>query len=152
TAKERIYANPGRPGQAPLDTTPPSAVAAAAHKLGVRPADVVMARLRPGAIVPAVTVIGRLGGALTSHDRAHLLLRIAPVASHSHLIDPAPLLDAWRLTARGAIGPTTSRTPGGERLTLGRAMLLGDRQLGRMVLTDSRVHLTRAGRDDVRSG
>jgi cell wall-associated NlpC family hydrolase len=102
--------------------------------------------------VPAGTVIGRLGGALTANGRAHLILRIRPAGDHSHQIDPAPLLDAWRLAARGAIGPTTSHTPGGNRLTLGRAMLLGDRQLARMVLTDARVHLTHAGRDDVRSG
>jgi hypothetical protein len=120
--------------------------------MGVSPADVVMARLRPGAVVAAGTVIGRLGGALTSHERAHLLVRIRPAGAHAHHIDPAPLLEAWRLAARGAIGPTTTRTPAGRRLTLGRAMLLSDRQLARTVLTDSRVHLTSAGRGDIRSG
>src|SRR5439155_2156238 len=156
--KERLYAHPARAGSLPhggraqLDAAPPSVLAAAARRLGVRPADAVMARLRPGAIVAAGTVIGHLGGALTSHGRAHVLVRIRPAGDRSHEIDPAPLLEAWRLAARGAMGPTSSHTTSGTPLGLGRTMLLSDHQLARMVLTDPRVHLTHAGRDDVRSG
>jgi membrane-bound lytic murein transglycosylase B/cell wall-associated NlpC family hydrolase len=156
--KERLYAHPARDesrshgGAAQMDAAPRSVLAAAARRLGVRPASVVMARLRPGAVVPAGTVIGRLGGAVTSHGRAHVIVRIRPAGGRAHEIDPAPILEAWRLAARGAMGPTSAKTKDGQPLTLGRTMLLSDRQLGRMVLGDDRVRLTHAGRDDVRSG
>src|SRR5207244_2431507 len=75
-----------------------------------------------------------------------------PADPHSPPIDPPPVLEAWRLAARGAMGPTSSHTASGTPLGLGRTLLLSDHQLARMVLTDPRVHLTHAGRDDVRSG
>ncbi|HEY3019798.1 MAG TPA: lytic murein transglycosylase [Solirubrobacteraceae bacterium] len=156
--KERLYAHPARPGALPhggraqLDAAPQSVLAAAARRLGVRPDEAVMARLRPGAIVAAGTVIGHLGGALSSHGRAHVLVRIHPAGKHALQIDPSPILEAWRLAARGAMGPTSSRTSSGTPLGLGRTMLLSDHQLARMVLADPRVDLTDAGRDDVRSG
>jgi cell wall-associated NlpC family hydrolase len=147
TGKERLYAHPSRDSAAPV-----SVMAAAARRLGVRQSEVVAATLRPGAVVPAGTVIGRLGGALTSHGRAHVLVRIRPAGGRTRQIDPAPLLEAWRLAARGAMGPTSAKTEDGAPLGIGRTMLLSDRQLGRAVLDDDRVHLTHAGRDDVRSG
>jgi hypothetical protein len=147
--KERLYANPALAEHA---AAPAGVMAKAARRLGVKQAEVVMARLRPGAVVPAGTVIGHLGGALTSHDRAHVLVRIRPAGGRAHQIDPSPILEAWRLAARGAMGPTSARTKDGRPLGLGRTMLLSDRQLSRAVLRDDRVHLTHAGRDDVRSG
>jgi len=89
---------------------------------------------------------------VTSHGRAHVLVRIRPAGAHSHNIDPAPLLEAWRLAARGAIGPTSAKAPNGRPLGLGRTLLLDDHQLARAVLLDHRVRLTHAERDDIRSG
>jgi len=157
-SKERLFAHPTRPdaaqagGTVQLDAAPPSVIAAAARTLGVSRSEVVMSRLRPGAEVPAGTILGRVGGTRTSYGRAGLLLRIRPAGKRARSIDPAPLLEAWRLGARGALGPVSAHTKKGHHLGLGRTLLLSDRQLGKLVLRDKRVDLTQSSRDEIRAG
>jgi murein DD-endopeptidase MepM/ murein hydrolase activator NlpD len=98
-------------------------------------------KLRPGTRVVAGTVLGRIGRT-HSHRPPHVLFRIRPAGRGAPSIDPAPILDGWRLLQ--AAGELPSR---GEHVWQMSAHALATR-----VLTDPRVQIYDCGRADIRAG
>jgi hypothetical protein len=160
--KERLFAHPSRPnvlpngGRRQLDAAaPPSVMAAAARALGLKPSEIVLKRLRPGARVVAGTILGRLGGRSTIEGRAHVKFRVRPAGKGAPAIDPTPLLDGWKLLRSTEVyGPAGSSTlfSRRERVGVGRLLLMGKGAIAARVLADPRIKIYDAGRNDIRSG
>jgi hypothetical protein len=104
--------------------------------------------LRPGASVAAGTILGRVGG-------SGVTFSITPGGSSKPLKDPAPVLNGWRLLgAASPYRPTIAAISGsnGAAASAGRALLMTQAQLERVVLGDSRVQIYACGRADVQAG
>jgi murein DD-endopeptidase MepM/ murein hydrolase activator NlpD len=160
--KERLFAHPERPavlpvgGQRQLDAAaPPSVMAAAARALGLKPSEIVLRRLKPGARVVAGTILGRLGGHSTDGGRAHVKFKVRPAGKGAPAIDPTPLLDGWKLLRTTEVyGPAGSSTLFSRRKSVGvgRLLLMNKGSLAARVLADPRIQIYEAGRNDIRSG
>ena len=160
--KERLFANPSRPnvlpvgGERQLDAAaPPSVMAAAARALGLKPSEIVLRRLKPGARVVAGTILGRLGGSSTVNGRAHLKFKVRPAGKGAPAIDPTPLLDGWKLLRTTEVyGPAGSSTLFSRRKSVGvgRLLLMNKGALATRVLADPRIQIYEGGRDDIRAG
>ena len=114
--------------------------------LALPPAEVRMQRLHPGALVLAGTVLGRLGG--KPHGPApHLRFTIQPASAAAPLIDPAPVLDGWRLRERTSLYRGRAPHP-----SIGQALLMDPASLARLVLADRRITIYACGRADIANG
>ena len=114
--------------------------------LALPPAEVRMQRLHPGALVLAGTVLGRLGG--EPHGPApHLRFTIQPASAAAPLIDPAPVLDGWRLRERTSLYRGRAPHP-----SIGQALLMDPASLARLVLADRRITIYACGRADIANG
>jgi murein DD-endopeptidase MepM/ murein hydrolase activator NlpD/outer membrane biosynthesis protein TonB len=98
-------------------------------------------KLRPGTIVVAGTILGRIGRTHAGRP-PHALFRIRPAGRRTPPIDPAPILDGWRLLRAAGRLPS-----GGEDVWRMSAQALAAR-----VLADPRVHIYECGRRDIRAG
>ena len=105
-AKERVFANPGRPaayqagGEEQLlnaGSVIPGYTIFKSYFTGVyglKRSDVVLKKLKPGSKVIAGTILGRIGR--TEQKMApHMLFEIRPAGRNAPRIDPKPILDGW---------------------------------------------------------
>jgi hypothetical protein len=112
-------------------------------------------RLRVGSIVVAGTILGHIGA--RSHGVApHLWFQIQPAGRRSPDIDPAPILDGWKLLQAtdiyrdkdaDAFYSSSARNP-----SVGQVLLMSKQQLIERVLSDPHVHIYACGRRDVGAG
>jgi hypothetical protein len=100
--------------------------------------------LRAGALVPAGTVLGRIGVAAAG-QKPHLRFMIRPATADGPLIDPGPVLDGWRVLER-------TKLSGVRRPGIGQALLMGEPALAALVLSDSRIKIYPCSREEIGSG
>ena len=86
--------------------------------------------------------------AATPHGPApHLRFTIQPASAAAPLIDPAPVLDGWRMRERTSLYRGRAPHP-----SIGQALLMDPATLGRLVLADRRITIYDCGRADVANG
>jgi Transglycosylase SLT domain/Peptidase family M23 len=112
-------------------------------------------RLRVGSIVVAGTILGRI--AARSHSEAsHLWFQIQPAGRRSPDIDPAPILDGWKLLQAtdiyrdkdvDAFYSSSARNP-----SVGQVLLMSKQQLIERILSDPHVRIYACGRRDIAAG
>ena len=168
--KARIFANPTRPrarraggaeqlaGHArrlagvgrPADTS-----SAYLRRLFGEDARLRLERLRPGARVPAGTILGRLGKTVPT-GTAHLLFEVRPAGRGAPRIDPTPVLDGWRLLESTDLYRAGGRNPfsgdGADVPSVGQVLLMSKETLARRVLANPRIEIYACGRRDVATG
>jgi hypothetical protein len=150
-AKERLFANPSRPGSYAAGGAQQLSAQAQIQSFQNYFSDVLhlprnqytLKRLRPGSVVIAGTILGRLGqGSATSAP--HLYFQIRPAGKNSPLIDPKPILDGWKLLEATAIyraaGIDPFFGPGAKNPTIGQMLLESKTQLQETVLHDPHVY------------
>jgi hypothetical protein len=119
--------------------------------------DVRLRALRPGARVIGGTILGRVGK-VEADKAAHLDFSIRPAGKGAPSIDPKPILDGWKLLEATAIYRAAGRNvlygkdAKAGSLSIGQILLLPKPLLERRVLSDERIEIYEAGRQDVRSG
>jgi murein DD-endopeptidase MepM/ murein hydrolase activator NlpD len=165
--KERLFANPDRPGpyaaggeQQLLDAggAIPGYTTFKSYFSGVyglKRSEVTLKALRPGAKVIAGTILGRIGH--TEQKMAsHVLFEIRPAGRGAPRVDPKPILDGWKLLETTAIYRAAGRNPfwgpNARNPSIGQILLLGKEALQRRVLTNPRVQIYGCGRRDIRAG
>ncbi len=120
--KERLFANPNRPGAyraggeqqllnagsvIPGYTTFKSYFSGV---YGLKRSDVVLKKLKPGSKVIAGTILGRIGR--TEQKMApHMLFEVRPAGRGAPRIDPKPILDGWKLLESTAIYRAAGKNP-----------------------------------------
>jgi murein DD-endopeptidase MepM/ murein hydrolase activator NlpD len=158
-AKERLFVYPSRPdsfvsgGARQLSAA--AAIAAAGQSnasgsLRIHGKRYTVAPLRAGAIVPAGTVLGRVG-ARTQSTRSGLEFKVKP--AQAPYVDAEPILNAWHLLDATSIYAARNGNPllGGDPM-VGLALLMSERQLEHQVLRDPRIHIDSAGRAAIAAG
>jgi hypothetical protein len=165
-AKERLFANPGRPN---------ASAAGGAQQvfertgvidgvenfkgyysriLGLDRKDVQLKRLRPGAHVVAGTILGRLGK--LDSRAAYLQFEIRPAGRGAPRVDPKPILDGWKLLESTAIYRANGKNPffGADAAnpSIGQILLMSKEALARRVLTNPQIDIYECGRQDIRAG
>ena len=166
-AKERLFANPARPGalkaggrQQILDSEselPGNKTFKSyfSEVYGLKREDVVLKRLVPGRRVIAGTILGRIG--TTSETVApHMLFEVRPAGRGAPRIDPKPILDGWKLLESTAIyraqGKNPFFGPDAKSASIGQILLMSKETLQQRVLRNPRIDLYTCGRRDVRAG
>ena len=153
-----------KPGRDALRAKLLSARPAAGHKsfeayleqaMGIDRKDIERRSLKPGALVMAGTVLGRI--ARTDGDRAaHVNFAIRPAGDDSPAIDPKPILDGWKLLESTALYRVAGKNPfvgpDARHPTGGQMLLLGKDSLERRVLADPRIEIYECGRRDIQAG
>ncbi len=132
----------------------PSARAIAAHAIGLKPREVDLRTLRPGAHVIAGTIIGHVAFRSPGHS-APLHFAVRPAGHSTPRVDARPLLKGWRLLKSTAVyGPAGTSTLDGKKrkVGIGQALLMGKEALGRRVLADERITMYECGREDIAAG
>jgi hypothetical protein len=162
--KERLFANPARPGSY-----------AAGGQLQLRNSgqqlssfnnyfsdtlhlgrnQYALKTLRVGSIVVAGTILGRIGGP-SQGVSPHLYFQVRPAGKKAPLIDPKPILDGWKLLEASAVyraaGVDPFFGPGAHNASVGQVLLMSKEQLTERVLTDPRVRIYNCGRRDIGAG
>ena len=150
-AKERLFANPGRPaptsagGQEQLlnaGSVIPGYTTFKSYFTGIyglNRNDVVLKKLKPGTKVIAGTILGRIGR--TEQKMApHMLFEIRPAGHNAPRIDPKPILDGWKLLESTAIyraaGKNPFLGPDSKNPSIGQILLMSKESLQHRVLTD----------------
>ena len=162
--KERLYANPTRPtayrngGQEQVAATSgkkdfETYGAYFARVFGLGKEDVEFKPLRKGAKVAAGTVLGRLGTPVKG-NAPYMTFVIQPAGKGTPLIDPKPILDGWKLLESTAIYRAAGKNPfvTQKTISVGQMLLMTKEQLGKSVLSDTRVDIYECGRDDIKAG
>jgi hypothetical protein len=115
----------------------------------------VIKRLKPGAQIPAGTVLGRIGKA-SNPKHPYMRFEIRPAGRGAPRIDPKPILDGWKLLESTAIyrakGKNALLSSEGDELSIGQIMLMSKPALTKRVLEDNRISIYACGRDDIRAG
>jgi hypothetical protein len=158
-AKERLFANPGRPaarragGEAQLVS--PDYQPAADELLAFDPKRFVAKPLRKGARVIGGTVLGRVGPG-TDALASHLRFEIRPAGRGAPRVDPKPILDGWKLLETTAVYRAAGKNPfvgaDAEKPSIGQILLMGKEALERRVLDNPHIDIYGCGREDVRAG
>ncbi len=162
--KERLFANPSRPGSY-----------AAGGQLQLRDSraqitnfqnyfsDVLhlgrnqytLQPLKAGAIVVAGTILGHIGGPSAS-QASHMQFMIQPAGQGAPLIDPKPILDGWKLLEATAVyraaGVDPFFGPGAKNPSIGQILLMSKQQLTNRILQDPHVQIYQCGRRDIQAG
>ncbi len=138
--RPRLYALPGRTGQAKAGEPVDSAAA--------RGAD---GTLRVGSKVIAGTVLARIGGQEDGVD-PHINFAIRPAGKGAPRIDPKPILDGWKLLEATAIYRANGRNPFSANLGGAGVLLLSKEALERRVLADEHLEIYDCGRTDIATG
>jgi hypothetical protein len=166
-AKERVFANPGRPGAyhaggeeqllnagsvIPGYTTFKSYFTGV---YGLKRSDVVLKKLKPGSKVIAGTILGRVGR--TEQKMApHMLFEIRPAGRDAPRIDPKPILDGWKLLESTAIYRAAGKNPfwgpDSKNPSIGQILLMSKEALQHRVLTDPGIEIYDCGRRDIKAG
>jgi murein DD-endopeptidase MepM/ murein hydrolase activator NlpD len=112
-------------------------------------------RLRVGSIVVAGTILGHVG-APTQGVASHLWFQIQPAGRRSPDIDPAPILDGWKLLQATDIyrGKDVNAfySPSLHNPSVGQVLLMSKQQLIERVLSDPHLHVYACGRRDIAAG
>jgi len=162
--KERLFANPSRPG---------SYAAGGALQLKNATAEITsfqnyfsdvlhlgrnqytLQPLKQGAIVVAGTILGRIGAG-SSTTASHLQFMIRPAGNKAPQIDPKPILDGWKLLEATAVyrasGVDPFFGPGAKNPTVGQVLLMSKEQLTNRILSDPHVQIYACGRRDIQAG
>ena len=121
---------------------------------GLDERDIVARRLVRGARVAAGTVLGRIGGG--SSADASLQFEIRPAGEGAPRIDPAPIVDGWRLLESTAIYRAAKKNPfvgdDAKTPTIGQILLMSKETLIQRVVNNPRINIYDCGASDVRSG
>jgi transglycosylase-like protein with SLT domain/peptidase M23-like protein len=119
---------------------------------GLDPRKVTLRRLKKGSRVIGGTILGRIGRTVTNRA-PHLDFSIRPAGRGAPRIDPKPILDGWKLLEATAIYRASGRNVlHGGGMSIGQILLLPKPLLEKRVLSDDRIDIYSAGRDDIRSG
>jgi Transglycosylase SLT domain/Peptidase family M23 len=165
--KERLFANPSRPGAysaggeeqllnagsvIPGYTTFKSYFTGI---YGLKRDDVVLKKLKPGSKVIAGTILGRIGR--TEQKMApHMLFEVRPAGRGAPRIDPKPILDGWKLLESTAIYRAAGKNPfwgpDSKNPSIGQILLMSKEALQHRVLTDPAIDIYACGRRDIQSG
>jgi murein DD-endopeptidase MepM/ murein hydrolase activator NlpD len=165
--KERLFANPGRPGAygaggeeqllnagsvIPGYTTFKSYFTGV---YGLKRSDVVLKKLKPGSKVIAGTILGRIGR--TEQKMApHMLFEVRPAGRGAPRIDPKPILDGWKLLESTAIYRAAGKNPfwgpDSKNPSIGQILLMSKEALQHRVLTDPAIEIYDCGRRDIKAG
>jgi murein DD-endopeptidase MepM/ murein hydrolase activator NlpD len=165
--KERLFANPGRPGAygaggeeqllnagsvIPGYTTFKSYFSGI---YGLKRSDVVLKKLKPGSKVIAGTILGRIGR--TEQKMApHMLFEVRPAGRGAPRIDPKPILDGWKLLESTAIYRAAGKNPfwgpDSKNPSIGQILLMSKEALQHRVLTDPAIEIYDCGRRDIKAG
>src|SRR4051794_11602959 len=123
--------------------------------LGLARDQIVIRHLKPGAQVPAGTMLGRIGHA-SSRRHPFVRFEIRPAGRGAPRIDPKPILDGWKLLESTAIYRAEGKNPftGPDAATpsVGQILLMSKDTLIRRVLADPRIQIYACGRTDIRAG
>ena len=149
--KERLFANPSRPGA--YDAGGEEQLLNAGSVIpgyttfksyftgiyGLKRSDVVLKKLKPGSKVIAGTILGRIGR--TEQKMApHMLFEVRPAGRGAPRIDPKPILDGWKLLESTAIyraaGKNPFLGPDAKNPSIGQILLMSKEALQHRVLTD----------------
>jgi hypothetical protein len=163
-SKERLFANPKRPGSyshGGQEQILNSGASFTTYKsyftqvFGLSRDQVTLKPLRKGSKVIAGTILGRIGR--TSPTLApHLFFQIRPAGKNAPLIDPKPILDGWKLLESTAIYRAAGKNPffgpDAKDPTIGQVLLMSKEALQRRVLEDPRINVYSCGRRDIESG
>jgi hypothetical protein len=111
--------------------------------------------LKPGAVVVAGTILGRLGAG-TQKTRSHLQFMIEPAGKKAPQIDPKPILDGWKLLQATAVYRANGVNPffgaGAKNPSIGQILLMSKEQLQNRILQDPHVQIYSCGRRDIEAG
>src|SRR3954471_22596113 len=165
--KERLFANPSRPGA--YDAGGEQQLLNAGSVIpgyttfksyftgiyGLKRSDVVLKKLKPGSKVIAGTILGRIGR--TEQKMApHMLFEVRPAGRGAPRIDPKPILDGWKLLESTAIYRAAGKNPfwgpDSKNPSIGQILLMSKEALQHRVLTDPAIDIYACGRRDIQSG
>jgi hypothetical protein len=165
--RERLFANPTRPEakksggleQVLLTKAKRGAYTTfngSSRPLRFDPKRMRLTKLRKGSHIVGGTVIGRVA-APSKTKASHMHFQIRPAGKGAPMIDPKPILDGWKLLEATAIYRASGRNAlysadGSDNLSIGQVLLLPKNLLERRVLSDPRVDIYEAGREDIRTG
>jgi hypothetical protein len=165
-AKERLFANPGRPaafengGEDQLLDSGAAIPGYTTFKnyftevFGLNRKDVVLKRLEVGSNVIAGTIIGRIGK--VSSQAPHMRFEIRPAGEDTPRIDPKPILDGWKLLESTAIYRAAGKNPffgrDAKNPSIGQILLMSKSGLQQRVLSDPNINIYECGRRDIKSG
>jgi hypothetical protein len=111
--------------------------------------------LKPGAVVVAGTILGRLAAG-TPTNASHVDFMIRPAGKGAPYIDPKPILDGWKLLEATAVyraaGVNPFYGPKAKNPTVGQVLLMSKSQLTNRLLNDPRVSIYACGRRDIQAG
>jgi len=163
-AKERLFADPGRPASfAAGGNLQLRSEAAAISSFQNYFSDILhlsrnqytLKPLRVGAIVVAGTILGRVA-APSQTTASHLVFMVQPAGKDAPQIDPKPILDVWKLLEATAVyraaGVDPFYGPGAKNPTTGQVLLMSKQQLTNRILTDPRVQIYACGQRDIQAG
>jgi Transglycosylase SLT domain len=123
-------------------------------KIGLNSTNSKLQPLKKGSKVIAGTVIGRIGK--TDPAKApHVYFEIRPAGKGAPQIDPKPILDGWKLLESTAIYRANGKNAlygGSSSFSIGQVLLMPKALLQKRVLSDPRVQIYPAGRNDIKTG
>ena len=159
SAKERLFANPGRAQARPAGGDEQLAVAETGTMVldGRRldPREFVPKPLRRGARISGGTILGRVGRR-NAADAPSMRFEIRPAGRGAPRIDPKPILDGWKLLESTAIYRSAKRNPffgeDAEKPSIGQILLMSKQALQRHVLRNPQIEIYACGRHDVATG
>jgi len=161
--KERLFANPTRPASYAAGGEQQLAASFQITRFQNYFSDVLhlgknqytLAQLKPGAIVVAGTILGRIGAGTPTHG-SHLYFMVQPAGRNAPYIDPKPILDGWKLLEATAVYRAAGINPflgaGAKSATIGQILLESKAQLENRVLADPHAQIYACGRRDIRAG
>jgi len=155
--KERLYAQPTRPGAYEAggrDQLESQASKSDLELLGLPADQVEMRRLKVGSRVIGGTVLGRIGRTSLT-EAPHMRFEIRPAGRGAPRIDPKPILDGWKLLESTAIYRAAGRNPffgPDANPSIGQILLMSKADLEKRVLRNPRIELYAGGRRDVKTG
>ena len=126
-----------------------------ADTLHLAKAQYTLAPLKPGAIVVAGTILGRIAGPSRT-TASHLYFQVQPAGKAAPQIDPKPILDGWKLLEATAVyraaGVDPFFGPGAKNPSVGQVLLMSKEQLQARILQDPHVQIYPCGRRDIQAG
>jgi hypothetical protein len=163
--KERLFANPSRPGSyaagGALQLKNASQEISSFQNyfsgtlLHLARNQYTLKPLHKGSVVVAGTILGRIGGP-SQGVSPHLYFQIRPAGRKAPLIDPKTILDGWKLLEATAVyraaGIDPFFGPGAKNPSVGQILLMSKQQLTARVLADPHVQIYNCGRRDIRGG
>jgi murein DD-endopeptidase MepM/ murein hydrolase activator NlpD len=125
-----------------------------AGTVGANSKNSTLQRLKKGSKVIAGTVIGRVGK--TDAAKApHVYFEIRPAGKGAPKIDPKPILDGWKLLESTAVYRASGKNAlygGSSSFSIGQVLLMPKSLLQKRVLSDPRIDIYPAGRNDIKTG